>query len=425
VQNHPEVTISAWPRDSTRVVGLPLPLLLFAVAALLRLATFAVFYLGSVLTGHHGVVDPFDSVLYDRWAWFTAQHLSAGQWVDLRQQSLEGSWDVAFTYLVAFEYVVVGHHPEVARIVNCLIAATTAPAGYFVASSTSAGPRVAARAGWLIAVWPLSLYWAGLDLLKDPLVWAFVALGLVAIVIPRWRAAAPLGALAALGAYLVRNYMGPGLAILLLLGAAVQRRWKALIATAALLVVAEVAIVAAGFPANPLQGNLAPLSSTQPLPACGSNVVLGSDCTAPLVLAPRQLAVRLALGIPTVVFGPGLAPLADMAHPTLDWGMYPGLIAWVALIPFAILGLWRAIRRRDRALLSIAVFALGIWASLALIYAGHALRQREMAFPATLILTAVGLERPFPGGRAWWLAYALYLLVVIGSLSWEAGFLGR
>lgn len=415
------MTTSTWhaTRESSRIAGLPLPIVLFGVAALLRVATFAAFYIGSVLTGHHGSVDPFDSVTYDRWAWYAAQHFRAGQWVDLRAQSLEGSWDVAFTYLVAVEYAVVGHHPEVARVVNCLLAAVTAPAAYLVARGAALGHRVASRAGWLVAVWPLSLYWSGLDLLKDPLVWVFVALALIAMVQTSWRAAASFGAVSVLGAYLVRNYMGPGLALLLLLGAAIRRRWATFLATAALVVVAELVIVFAGFPVNPLAGNAAPLQAGAPAQSCGS------DCPAPVRLAPREIATRVATGVPTVVFGPGLKPLADPSQPTLDWGMYPGLLAWILLIPFTALGLWRAVRRREATLLSVAVFALGIWASLALIYAGHALRQREMAFPATLILTSLGLERPLPGGRAWWLVCGAYLAIVLGALAWEAGLLSR
>jgi len=178
---------------------------------------------------------------------------------------------------------------------------------------------------------------------------------------------------------------------------------------------------------NPFKSNgqLGGGTTTSVCSGLGAGAVVGqlstSECAVPLTFTPKALALRIGVGIPVVLYGPGLKPLKNFQHPTLDWGMYPGLLVWSALIPFGLLGLWRVLRKRDATLWGIALFSLGIWGALALIYAGHAVRQREMAFPATLILASIGLERPWP--RLWQLPYAAYWLVVLGGLAWEAGFI--
>ncbi len=398
-----------------RSLMLPLPVLLFLVAAVLRVLSFAIFYFGSVLAGQHGIVNVFDSVAIDKWAWYAAEHFRAGQWVDLRQNELAGTWDIGFTYLVAFEYTVVGHHPEVARILDCLLASFQAPAAYLAARRTVLGPKVAARAGWLVACWPLSLYWSGFDLLKDPLVWFLLAIALLALTESGWRRRPALGALAAGSVHVVRNYMGPGVAVALIISSVLKKDWKALIATIGALAAIEAVLLAAHFPPawspGPYLTNQELVTETQP--ASLNNP--GEQASTSEVFTPAGLATRFTIGTLTVTFGPGLRPLTDLAHPTLDWGMYPGLLVWIALLPFGILGLWRGFRLRDPALWSVGLFAIGIWAGLALIYAGHALRQREMAFPATLIFVASGLERPWP--RRWWWFYGGYWVIVVAVLS--------
>src|SRR6266550_2273352 len=403
-------------------VGLPLPVTLFVAAAGLRLSAFAVFYFGSVLQGHHGLVDPFDSVVIDRWAWYVAEHLRAGTLVDVRSSALEGTWDVGFTYLVAFEYTLVGHHPEVARGFNCLLAAITAPASYVASRQAGLSEKVSARAGWLVVCWPLSPYWTGFDLLKDPLVWFALSWALLAITAAGSTRRTMIGGLAAGSLYLVRNYMGPVTAVLVLVVGVLKRDWRSVIATLGVLAVIEAALLAAGFPGvwaiGPVETNGQATTSGSPSLGCnasGSGAACGQDTT----FSQKGIALRFAVGVPTVLFGPGLKPLKDFLHPTLDWGMYPGLLVWMALIPFAALGLWRVFRRREVMLWGIALLAATIWGVLAVAYAGHALRQREMAFPAILILTSFGLERPRP--RAWWPLYSLYWVAALGGLAWEAG----
>src|SRR5439155_24383892 len=105
---------------------------------------------------------------------------------------------------------------------------------------------VAKRAGWLVAVWPLSLYWSGYDVLKDALVWFCMSLAVLALAARNWRSNSLLGAVSASGAYLVRNYMGPVLGMLLIVGALLRRDWRRLGATFGALVVVQAAIIAAG-----------------------------------------------------------------------------------------------------------------------------------------------------------------------------------
>jgi hypothetical protein len=384
--------------------SLPLPVTLFIAAAALRLIAFAVFRVGAYVT-HNTFIDPYDSVGIDKFAWYAAQHFRAGQWVDLRVPGLAGSWDVGFHYLVAFEYAVVGHHPDVARITDCLLASFCAPAIYLAARGTTIGEVVARRAGWLVAVWPLSLYWSGYDILKDPLIWFFLALALLSLTARDWRRRAVLGAIAAGGAYLERDYMGAVTAGLLLLGAVLQQDWKGLAATFGALAVVQLALVGAGFP---VAWSLAPATSN--VAATGSEASLAS---ASSLKNPIYDAKRLVKGAPIEALGPRFA-LHDIRYPTLDSGMYPGLVVWIPLIPFTFLGLWRALKRRDPPLWSLAAFALSIWAVLAILYGGLGFRQREMAFPSTLLFTSLGLERPWP--RWWWWLYAGLVALGLAAL---------
>jgi hypothetical protein len=392
-----------------------LAVMLFVVAVALRLIVSAVFYFGSVISGHHGIVDPYDPIAIDHWAWYAAQQFRSGHWVDLRTSALAGSWDVGFTYLVAFEYTVVGHHEGVARVTDGLLAAFSAPAVYLAARRTSVGDTVAKRAGWLVAVWPLSLYWSGYDVLKDPLVWFFLALLLLALTSRSWPARTLVGAISTAGAYLVRSYMGPMVAFVLVAGSILRRDWRGLLATLVALVALELVLVGIGFPrASSIASyttSTTKSSETQPV---ASTTDVGR---------PGTVIRRFVVGVPVEALGPRFA-VKDVRNPTLDTGMYPGLLIWIALIPITGLGFWRAAKRRDPELWSIAVLALVIWATLAVLYEGQAFRQREMAFPATLVFTSLGLQRPWP--RYWWWACGLLAAVGLAALvAREAGAIPR
>lgn len=401
------------PRIAT---ALPFPWTLFIVAAALRLVALAIFQAGSYIAGHNGIVDPYDSVGFDRWAWYVAEHLRAGQWTDVRASQLEGTWDVGYTYLIGLEYTVAGHVPDVARVTNCLLAAFCAPAAYVAARSTSVGETVARRAGWLTAVWPLSLFWSGYDMLKDPLIWFFLAVALLALTARDWRAKIALGIVAVAGAYLARSYMGPVVAVIVVVAAALRRDWKAMVGLVAGLGVLELVLLGLGFPHA---WSLASYTTAKSEALPGENAIATTDT----LRSPTGIARRVIKGIPIAALGPRFA-LKDVLHPTIDTGMYPGLLVWIPLIPFTVLGLWRALRRADQVLWGIAFMAVTVWLVIAILYEGLAFRQREMAFAATLVLTALGLARPWP--RWWWPAYAG--LVVLGALvlvAREAGLVPR
>jgi hypothetical protein len=388
---------------------------------------FLVFYAGSLLAGHGGVIDQYDSVGIDRWAWFAAENLRRGQWVNLTSVELAGAWDVGFTYFVAFQYVIVGHHSEVPRVVNALLAGFCAPAVYWAARATPLGESVARRAAWLTALWPLSIYWGGYDLLKDPAVWFLLALAMLAITTSSRLRFILLSVAAAVPMLLVRTYMGTALYLLLPLSAVLRRDWRGLAGVAAALLAADLVLIGGGFPpvwsVSAYKGNGVALSQSGPKPETGSlrgiigtvteqapsttAGVEGTGTDSVSALDPRAnpaaIPVRLLVGLPTVALGPRPA-LKDIVHPTFDSGMYPGLVVWYLLIPFTLIGLWRGIKSRAPGIQSLVVMSAGIWIGLAVLFAGAAFRQREMAFPATLIFTAVGLERPWPRHWAW--AYA-------------------
>jgi hypothetical protein len=414
---------------------LPFPWLVFLVAVGIRFVSFLVFYLGSIALGHHGQVDPYDSVGIDRWGWLVAQSLHHGQLVNLSRQDLAGQWNILFYYLVGLQYFFVGDYPEVPRIVNLVLASLPVPAVYFAASHTVLGEAVARRAAWLAALWPLSLYWSGYDLLKDPLVWAFLALVLVAIVERRPARFAILGAVIFVGETLTRLYIGTAMFLFLPFAALVRRDIRALAGVVTALVIAEAALLSAGWPAAwsilPYQGNGIPYinrllpehgslrstissitgdtsgTSTAGVEGSGSNAAASATQGG-----AKGATARLTFGLFVTVLGPR-PTLREIFHPTLDTGTYPGLAVWLVLIPFTVLGLWRGLRTGDPRVLLIGLLAISLWVGLAYFFAGGAFRQREMAFPSTLVFTALGLQRPWP--HRWWWAYGGVL--TLGALA--------
>lgn len=417
---------AVWPLDKRPLRGqVSFALRLFAIAAVLRVASFLAFYLGSLLTGNGGGVDPYDPVGIDRWAWYAAQHFARGQLVNLADSHLEGTWNTGFTYFVALQYTVFGHHPEIPRFVNAMLAAFCAPAAYLTARATPLGEVVARRAGWLVAVWPLSIYWAGYDLLKDPMTWFLLSLAMLAVVSRSTLRFVLLSAAATAPMLVVRIYVGAALYLFLPLCAALQHRWRTLAATVAMLVIVEAALLGAGYPALWSSSYLGEaqvlIQQTTTPPPIGNNSSPGStighgtppsvptkatDCSPRTILSnlfacsPLQAGQRLVVGFLINVFGPRPA-LADILHPTLDTGMYPGLLAWILLIPLTLLGFWRAIRLRDPRIIALAALSAGLWFEISFLVSSGGFRQREMAFPVTLIFTSLGLERPLPQHWRW------------------------
>jgi hypothetical protein len=420
--------------------GYPLPLVLFAAAAALRLASFGVFYTASLLTGHGGHTDYTDPLTYDHWAWIIAQTLRTGNWINITPSTLAGTYDVGFEYWVGFIYAVVGHHPEVPRIIDALLAAFVPPAIYLSGRATSLGEQVSRRAAWLAVLWPLTLYWSGYDLIKDPVTWFLIALGMLVIVERDWARFVVFGVVVTSVLELVRSYVGAGMFLLLPLSALVHRHWKALVGITAALVASQLLISALALhpplwsPA-PYRGNGHPVvaqpatKSSSSSSSSGLNELIrrlfhvgsqsttkvegtGSDITSILSGGPAAIAARLVVGLAITALGPRLA-IHDVIHPTIDTGMYPGMLVWLPLIPFSLLGFFRGIRSRDPSVLLFALLAAGLWVGLSFSYAG-VFRQREMAFPPTLLFTALGLQRPWP--RNWLLAYVVMLAFGLGLL---------
>jgi hypothetical protein len=219
------------------------------------------------------------------------------------------------------------------------------------------------------------------------------------------------------------------------LTALLNRRWLALVTVVLALAVAELGLVGLGQPPawaiGPYQGNGLPFVTQtgprHPPPAslgalCSrlsgdpggcTKVEGGSDATSILRLPPRALATRLAVGFTITVLGPRPS-LNDIIHPSVSTGLYPGVLVWVVLIPFALLGMWRAAVSRNPTVILLALLAAAMWIGLSFAYAG-VFRQRELAFPATLIFVASGLQRPWP--RRWTLAYVTFLVVGFGVLA--------
>jgi hypothetical protein len=408
------------------------PVRVFAVSAALRVASFAVFYAGSWLTGHHGVVDPYDSVGIDHWAWYAAQQLRHGHLVNLAAYDKEGTWETGFTYLVAFQYAIFGRHTAIPRLLDALLAAFSAPAAYLAGRESALGEAVSRRGAWLVALWPLSIYWAGYDLIKDPLIWFLLAVGMLAITARGTRRAVLL-IVASVGPMIfVRLYLAALLAVVLPLGRALRRDWSSVLAVVGAVLVMEGIL---GLAHHPLlgspgvyRGNEAPVAAAHFAPgsirAWFARVLGESSVTSiagastdalALVTAggPPVWAGRVVIGLAISLTGPRFS-LHDLLHPNLDVGTYPGVAVWLLLLPFTVLGFWRGIRLRDPGATGLAVFALAIWLAVAFLYAGGGYRQREMAFPATLLFTSLGLQRPWP---PWWRWLYLGLAVAFAAAT--------
>lgn len=425
---------SSWQALTRR---LSLPVVLFLAAALVRLASFAVFYTASLLSGHGGHVDYSDPVVYDHWAWLVAQGLRLGAWINITPSYLAGTYDVGFEYWVGFWYALVGHHPEVPRVVDALLASVVPPAVYLAGRATSLGEQVARRAAWLLALWPLTIYWSGYDLIKDPVTWFLIAVGMLALVQRDRVRFVGLGVLVTVVMVLVRSYVGAGFFILLPISAALRRDWKGVVAVTAALVTSQ--LLLAGFAIHPAVWSPAPYTGNgqalvlQPgskssqgsvdelirrfFHAGGQSTAKveggGSDVSSILREGPGPIAARFIVGTSVTVLGPRLS-IHDIVHPTIDSGMYPGLLVWLPLIPFTFLGLWRGVRLRDPYVLTFVFLAGGLWLGLSFFYAG-VFRQREMAFPPTLLFTALGLSRPWP--KRWPLIYGIAISLGLGLLA--------
>jgi hypothetical protein len=385
---------------------------MFGAAAILRLLSVLVFYVAAIATGHPGHFDLADPVYYDRWAWYVGEHLRQGQLVDIRVGGLAGTYDVGLEYFVGLQYAIVGHQPVVARAVDAILAGACAPLVYIAGRGTVIGERASRTAGWLMAFWPLSIYWAGYDLIKEPVVCVLIAVAMVAITARSRILFVGLGVAATIALAFIRAYTGLGTFILIPASALFRRDWRSFLGIAAALLLAEAGLVATGQPALysfiPYTGNGQPFKTDHPTTDPGSvyNVVGGaglqkaeggSDATSVLHLPPRLLAVRLGVGTLITLLGPRPA-LKDILHPTIDTWMYPGMLVWIPLIPFTVLGFVRATRRRDPTEISLALMSLGLLFSLSFFFGG-VFRQREMIWPPTLLFTASGLHGPFP--RHW------------------------
>lgn len=415
---------------------LPLPLAIFAVAAIARLASFAVFYTASFLTGHGGHVDYTDPIVYDHWAWVVGQGLQRGALINITRIDLAATYDVGFEYWVGSWYAIFGHHPEVPRVVDALLAASVPPAIYLAGRATTLGEQVARRAAWLMALWPLTIYWSGYDLIKDPVTWFLIAMGMLVIVQKDRPRFVVLGVLVTVLLVLVRSYVGAGFFILLLLSAALRKDWKGLVAVATALVVSQLLLIALAI--HPAVWSIAPYAGNGQAPILqpgsksseGSMSELirrffhvglqstakveggGSDVSSVLRQGPEAIAARFVVGTAITLLGPRLS-IQDVVHPKIDSGMYPGLLVWLPLIPFTVLGIRRGIRTRDPYVLSFVLLTAGLWIGLSFFYAG-VFRQREMAFPPTLLFTALGLQRPWP--RQWPVIYGAVIALGVGLL---------
>jgi hypothetical protein len=413
------------------VRGWPTAAQLFLAAAALRVTSFLIFYSVSLATGHNGQVDFTDPVWYDAWAWYIGYNLRHGALVDIRPINLAGTYDVGFQYWVGLQYAIVGHYPEVARLTSALLMACTAPAVYLAARTTLLGEAIAKRAGWLTALWPSSLYWAGYDLIKDPVVSFLLAIFIVAICASTARRLVLLGTAATTALLLVRSYVGTGLMLVLPLAAVLRRAWATLLAIVVALAAVQALLIAGGQPPaweiGPYTGIGIPYGSLAggasrhgslsgvlrgELGAGAVKVEGGNDATSIFKLSPKAAAGRLAVGLAITLFGPR-PTWNDIMHPTVDVGMYPGVIVWLVLMPFAALGVVRAFRSRDPIMLCLTILALGLWVGLSYVYAG-VFRQREMAFLPTMILMAWGLQKPWP--RHWNLIYGGFLALCFVAL---------
>jgi hypothetical protein len=381
-----------------RAHGILAPLL---VGLLLRLAVMLIAHAGSLSLGDHGFL-ALDDQTYFIGGSKLAAFWGAGQTPDPAGADILGTYQFGYQIFLGAMFTLGTTSVLLGKLVNVLFGGASIVVVALLGGRLL-GDRAKLRAAWIVALAP-SLVWWSAPLLKEALSTLLIALGLLAITyLPRPRAIAGVGAVAAYlmilrGPAALALMAGAGLAIALA-GRKAERKWlsRPLVAFGVILLAGGVAL---GVVVS--HGDLHNLYSQYNLVVHRMiNQYQGNNP----VRIPYDAVKSLVTPLPWV-FNRG----------TQNWdrALFPGVVILMCALPLAVIGAWRLRRSPEAwALLGTAATALSINA----VTSGFVFRQRSMIEPLILLLALAG-------ARSWRMA-ARTVAVTLGVVAAAAGVQSR
>lgn len=342
------------------------------VALVVRLVVMLV---AQVASGHGGAFY-LDDAGYSREAALIAHQWLEGRLINPSSYQYAGSLAFGYQTMVACIFLLTGKSMVAAKLINVLLGtATVLLVGLL--SGRLFGTSTMRRAAWLMALIPTSVWWSTV-LLKEAVV-AFLVLGAILAFIcwPR-RAAVVTFTLAVCALAVTRSPAMLTVTVTVLsalVAVAIQQR-RAVNFRAALTYLA----LACGA----LLVGLAAISAGHPDAVWRQiGYSLGR-----LGLEQHQGVAGVALAIPKSLVSPYPWVFTRVTR-TWDRALYPGMWVWYALLPTAMVGLWRLRRRAE-----VLLFALPVGTLLTInaLTAGFAFRQRSTVEPFLLLLVVAGAD---------------------------------
>lgn len=338
----------------------------------------------SVMLITHTFAGPFlfiDDQLYDSVGWSFASSWRQNVFPSLQSYALNPGY---FVY-VAGIYFVFGHEWLFVKLFNVVLASlAVVPAAGI--GETLGGTRLARRAAWATALYPIGIFWGSTGLKDAPLATAFlflIFLGLKPTSLPRAIAQVALIGMA----FYVRPALGACALITMVVpvwrGVAGRRRSRRLFATSKGRVVARL-IAIAMIAAAPLL--LLPYAEYLQVSLRGE---VSSTAAPGLVVSQLHPAavLRNLLGPFPWQFGPGTDNVGR--------ALYPGMVMWIALLPAMGVGAWHLFRRGGaaaRGMLLAIVTYLFVYL-LSAVYVTGAFRQRFLVESALIIVALFAFDR--------------------------------
>jgi hypothetical protein len=407
---------------------------LFLAALGVRLLATVVFY---GLTGGDQQFLYKDATGYDRLAWILAQAwhnhgilpepLGRLAWVETD----------AYPHALAGLYYVIGRAPAAAIAFNAVLGAASVYLVYRI-SAILFGPGPARWAGWL-AVFYTGFWLWGLMTLKDTLflfllLLFFLALyrlgyllasgdfsrtrilraaGWAAVIILAWAGA---GAIRDTANYASMALVAAAVALPMVwfLRPGKIERWLLVFAAAAICVVILWPKIARFSLPQIAVNTQALLFQSTDVPETGKVRVFLEW----IVIHPLGFVRYLFLS----TISTALAPYAWLLPGTLpevsgfDVSMiaFPGMWLWYAMIPFAFLGFFQAVRRTKGDVWPMVIFGAGLFLIFS-IFIPREFRHRDMIMPFALMLAAEGLVF----ARKWWYLGLILWIPLTGFIAWK------
>jgi hypothetical protein len=328
------------------------------------------------LASGHGGTFYLDDAGYSREAALIAHQWFEGRVINPSSYQYAGSLAFGYQTMVACIFLLTGKSMVAGKLINVLLGTATVPLVGLL-SGRLFGTSTMRRAAWLMALIPTSVWWSAV-LLKESLV-AFLVVGamLAFMCWPRRRAVVTFAlAIVALGATRSPAALAVAVTALSALGAGAIRQRRTVNFRAALTYLA----LACGA----LLVGFAAISAGHP-----DAVVHQIAYSLGRVGLERHQGVGgVAVAIPKSLVSPYPWVFSRVTR-TWDRALYPGMWVWYALLPTAMVGLWRLRRKAE-----VLLFALPVGTLLAFnaFTAGFTFRQRSTVEPFLLLLVVAGAD---------------------------------